>query len=56
MIIIRWCGGPLKTYEIMVAAATMGIAVALPYFSALLSFFGGFVFAPTTYFVSPPKK
>lgn len=33
----------------------MGIAVALPYFSALLSFFGGFVFAPTTYFVSPQE-
>ncbi|KAL1211263.1 Lysine histidine transporter-like 4 [Cardamine amara subsp. amara] len=32
-------------------AATMSIAVALPYFSALLSFFGGFVYAPTTYFM-----
>ncbi|XP_010524279.1 PREDICTED: lysine histidine transporter-like 4 isoform X2 [Tarenaya hassleriana] len=32
-------------------AFTMGVAVAFPYFSALLSFFGGFVFAPTSYFI-----
>uniref|UniRef100_A0A7N0RGK1 Amino acid transporter transmembrane domain-containing protein n=1 Tax=Kalanchoe fedtschenkoi TaxID=63787 RepID=A0A7N0RGK1_KALFE len=30
---------------------TMFIAMTLPFFSGLLSFFGGFAFAPTTYFL-----
>ena len=34
------------------AAATMFIAITFPFFGGLLSFFGGFAFAPTTYFVS----
>lgn len=34
------------------AAITMLIAIAVPFFGGLLGFFGGFAFAPTTYFVS----
>ena len=33
-------------------ASTYLLAMAFPYFGALLGFFGGFAFAPTTYFVS----
>jgi hypothetical protein len=33
------------------AGFTMFVAITFPFFSALLSFFGGFAFAPTTYFV-----
>ena len=33
-------------------ACTYILAMAFPYFGALLGFFGGFAFAPTTYFVS----
>jgi hypothetical protein len=33
-------------------AFTMFIAITFPFFDGLLSFFGGFAFAPTTYFVS----
>lgn len=29
----------------------MFLAIAFPFFGGLLSFFGGFAFAPTTYFV-----
>ncbi|KAJ1267091.1 hypothetical protein BS78_07G029500 [Paspalum vaginatum] len=32
-------------------AFTMFVAITFPFFSALLSFFGGFAFAPTTYFL-----
>ncbi|KAH7446318.1 hypothetical protein KP509_01G051400 [Ceratopteris richardii] len=32
-------------------ALTCFVAIALPFFSALLGFFGGFAFAPTTYFL-----
>jgi hypothetical protein len=34
------------------AGLTMFVAITLPFFGALLGFFGGFAFAPTTYFVS----
>jgi hypothetical protein len=34
------------------AAATIFVGVTFPFFGALLGFFGGFAFAPTTYFVS----
>jgi len=30
---------------------TMFVAITFPFFSELLSFFGGFAFAPTTYFL-----
>lgn len=30
----------------------MFIAIMIPFFDGLLAFFGGFTFAPTTYFVS----
>lgn len=30
----------------------MFIAIMIPFFGGLLAFFGGFAFAPTTYFVS----
>lgn len=33
-------------------AFTMFIAICFPFFGGLLAFFGGFAFAPTTYFVS----
>ncbi len=29
----------------------MFVAIAVPFFGGLLGFFGGFAFAPTTYFV-----
>ncbi|CAI0457259.1 unnamed protein product [Linum tenue] len=32
-------------------ALTMFIGITFPFFGALLSFFGGFAFAPTTYFL-----
>ncbi|KAJ7974756.1 lysine histidine transporter 1 [Quillaja saponaria] len=32
-------------------AFTMLVAIAFPFFGALLGFFGGFAFAPTTYFL-----
>jgi hypothetical protein len=31
---------------------TMFVGITFPFFGALLGFFGGFAFAPTTYFVS----
>ncbi|OEL21603.1 Lysine histidine transporter 1 [Dichanthelium oligosanthes] len=34
-------------------AFTTFIAITIPFFGGLLGFFGGFAFAPTTYFVSP---
>jgi len=33
-------------------AATMFVGMTFPFFGGLLAFFGGFAFAPTTYFVS----
>ena len=33
----------------------MVLAITFPFFGGLLSFFGGFVFAPTTYFVRKVK-
>lgn len=33
----------------------MFVGITFPFFGALLGFFGGFAFAPTTYFVSPWK-
>ncbi|KAL1536541.1 Lysine histidine transporter 1 [Salvia divinorum] len=33
-------------------AITMFIAITFPFFGGLLGFFGGFAFAPTTYFLS----
>ncbi|RWV97805.1 hypothetical protein GW17_00039385 [Ensete ventricosum] len=33
-------------------ALTMFIGITFPFFGGLLGFFGGFAFAPTTYFVS----
>jgi amino acid permease len=55
-VMIRiWHFSPTRVLRLTIrwtfVAATMGIAVGLPYYSALLSFFGGFVFAPTTYFI-----
>ncbi|KAG6519035.1 hypothetical protein ZIOFF_022524 [Zingiber officinale] len=35
-------------------AFTMFIGMTFPFFGGLLSFFGGFAFAPTIYFVSAP--
>ncbi|KAG7650179.1 Amino acid transporter transmembrane domain [Arabidopsis thaliana x Arabidopsis arenosa] len=56
VMIKKWHFSPTRVLRFTIrwtfVAATMGIAVALPHFSALLSFFGGFIFAPTTYFVS----
>ncbi|CAL9237937.1 unnamed protein product [Arabidopsis halleri] len=55
VMIKKWHFNPTRVLRYTIrwtfVAATMGIAVALPHFSALLSFFGGFVFAPTTYFI-----
>lgn len=38
------------------SAFTMFVGITFPFFGALLGFFGGFAFAPTTYFVSPSKS
>jgi hypothetical protein len=35
-------------------AATMFVGMSFPFFDGLLGFFGGFGFAPTTYFVRQP--
>ncbi|XP_010497181.1 PREDICTED: lysine histidine transporter-like 4 [Camelina sativa] len=55
VMIKKWHFSPTRVLRFTIrwafVAATMGIAVGLPYYSALLSFFGGFVFAPTTYFI-----
>lgn len=37
---------------LLFTALTMFIAICFPFFGGLLGFFGGFAFAPTTYFVS----
>jgi hypothetical protein len=41
------------TWWCIFAAFTMFLAMTFPFFGALLGFFGGFAFAPTTYFVRP---
>ncbi|KAG7585028.1 Amino acid transporter transmembrane domain [Arabidopsis thaliana x Arabidopsis arenosa] len=55
VMIKKWHFSPTRVLRYTIrwtfVAATMGIAIALPHFGALLSFFGGFVFAPTTYFI-----
>ncbi len=38
------------------AGLTMFVGITFPFFGALLGFFGGFAFAPTTYFVSQTFK
>jgi hypothetical protein len=38
-----------RVYE----AATMFVGMTFPFFDGLLGFFGGFGFAPTTYYVGP---
>ena len=43
----------MKIYMFFVSAATMFVGITFPFFGGLLGFFGGFAFAPTTYFVSP---
>lgn len=40
---INWING---------TAFTMFVAICIPFFGGLLGFFGGFAFAPTTYYVS----
>jgi hypothetical protein len=37
----------------VISAFTMFVAITFPFFGGLLGFFGGFAFAPTTYFVRP---
>jgi hypothetical protein len=39
-------------YFFLFSAFTVLIAITFPFFGGLLGFFGGFAFAPTTYFVS----
>ena len=39
-----------------VAAFTMFMGMTFPFFGGLLGFFGGFAFAPTTYFVSDYQR
>lgn len=39
-------------FLLLLAGLTMFVAITFPFFGGLLSFFGGFAFAPTTYFVS----
>jgi len=42
----------ISIFALCHAAFTMFIGMTFPFFGGLLSFFGGFAFAPTTYFVS----
>jgi hypothetical protein len=42
----------LIIYLFLFSAFTMFIGITFPFFGGLLGFFGGFAFAPTTYFVS----
>ncbi|XP_049359496.1 lysine histidine transporter 2-like [Solanum verrucosum] len=46
---------PTKTLRVIVrtgyVALTMFLAISFPFFGGLLGFFGGFAFAPTTYFL-----
>jgi len=44
LIVIKLC---------VYAAATMFVGMTFPFFDGLLGFFGGFGFAPTTYYVGP---
>lgn len=37
---------------VMYAAFTMFIGMTFPFFGAIIGFFGGFFFAPTSFFVS----
>ena len=39
-------------WHFSIAAFTMFVGITFPFFGGLLGFFGGFAFAPTTYFVS----
>lgn len=39
------------TFFLVYVAATMFLGMTFPFFGGLLAFFGGFAFAPTTYFV-----
>jgi hypothetical protein len=38
--------------QFQTAGITMVVATIIPFFQPLLGFFGGFAYAPTTYFVS----
>ena len=42
----------VSSFSFFFSAFTMFIAITFPFFDGLLGFFGGFAFAPTTYFVS----
>ena len=42
----------MMRFKYSAAAFTMFIGITFPFFGGLLGFFGGFAFAPTTYFVS----
>lgn len=56
-LLIRYC--VLKNlvtsfvFSHLISAFTMFVAITFPFFGGLLGFFGGFAFAPTTYFVRP---
>jgi hypothetical protein len=39
-------------FDLVASGLTMLVGICIPFFNGLLSFFGGFAFAPTTYFVS----
>ncbi|KAF3948554.1 hypothetical protein CMV_025462, partial [Castanea mollissima] len=39
------------TARTVYVALTMFVAITFPFFGGLLGFFGGFAFAPTTYFI-----
>lgn len=47
-----WSFNKVLCPVLFVAALTMVIGMAIPFFGGLLGFFGGLALAPTTYFVS----
>ncbi|XP_030450285.1 lysine histidine transporter 1-like isoform X2 [Syzygium oleosum] len=55
VLVKKWHFKPTRTLRFITrniyVAFTMFIAITFPFFGGLLSFFGGFAFAPTTYFL-----
>ncbi|KAE8691602.1 Lysine histidine transporter 1 [Hibiscus syriacus] len=54
VLVKKWHFRPTQTLRFFIlnfyVAATMYVAITFPFFGGLLGFFGGFAFAPTTYF------
>ena len=51
MVLWRSIKLTLTSFFLVYVAVTMFLGMTFPFFGGLLAFFGGFAFAPTTYFV-----